>query len=110
MLYDGALKFMDLGAIAMRKRDLHEQNKNLQKSQAIIAELMSCLDLQQGGEVGNNLFGIYAYVYNELVRSNIEDDVAAVEACSQILAGLRSSWSALEQQLSRAGEPLPHAA
>jgi flagellar protein FliS len=96
MLYDGALRFMEAGKHAMAQKDLEKQNHSLQKAQKIVMELMACLDMQQGGEVASNLFGLYAYVLNELVAANCEDKPEPIDRCIGILSQLRESWVAVE--------------
>ena len=100
MLYDGALRFMEAGKHAMLKRDVFSQNENLTKAERIISELLSTLDMEQGGDVAKNLFSIYSYVYDSLVEANIEDKHELIDECSTILSELRESWVELER-LSR---------
>ena len=100
MLYDGALRFMEAGKHAMLKRDVFSQNENLTKAERIISELLSTLDMEQGGDVAKNLFSIYTYVYDKLVEANIEDKHELIDECSTILSELRESWVELER-LSR---------
>ncbi len=99
MLYDGALRFMEAGKHAMVTRDLDKQNVNLQKAQRIVQELISCLDMQQGGDVAKNLLALYMYVLNQLVEANVGDDPKAVETCIKIFSDLRGSWAVLEENM-----------
>lgn len=99
MLYDGALRFMNLGKVAMLQRNVEEQNASLQRAQKIIVELMSCLDMEQGKEISQNLFALYTYIYNQLVAANIEDKPEVIDNCMEILSGLRESWVVLESQI-----------
>jgi flagellar protein FliS len=100
MLYDGALRFMEAGKHAMQQRDVFVQNENITKAERIISELLSTLDMEQGGEVATNLFSIYTYVYDKLVEANIEDKPELIDECTTILSELRESWVELER-LSR---------
>jgi len=102
-MYDGALRFMEAGRHAMVKRDLERQNTNLQKAQRVVLELMACLDMTQGGDVSKNLFALYSYVVDELVKANIEDDLAAADRAIKVMSDLRESWSELQKSL-RKGE------
>ena len=99
MLYDGALKFMEAGKHAMAGGDLEKQNQNLQKAQRIISELMSCLDMEKGGEIAKNLFALYSFALNQLVEANITDDPKPIDTCIKVLSDLRESWVALENDL-----------
>lgn len=98
MLYDGALRFMEAGKHAMSKKDLELQNHSLQKAQKIVMELMACLDMDKGGEVATNLFGLYAYILNELVAANCEDKPEPIDRCIGILSQLRESWATVESK------------
>lgn len=98
MLYDGAIRFMEQGKIAMAARQLDKQNESLQRAQKIIFELMSCLDMTKGGEIAQNLFSLYTYVVNELVEANIKDEPEGIDRSMKILRELRVSWAAVEKE------------
>jgi flagellar protein FliS len=104
MLYDGALRFIELGRAALERGDHFEKNERLQRAQRIVTELMSCLDMARGGEVAQNLFALYSYVYNLLVESNIRDEVGKLEEAKRILAELRESWAEIARGERTQGE------
>ena len=106
MLYDGALRFIESGKHSMAHQDFVRQNDQLQRAQNIILELMSCLDMQQGGDVAKNLLAIYTYVLEELVRGNCEDKPERLDRCMKILRDLRESWVAIDGQGRSAGEAI----
>ncbi len=110
MLYDGAIRFMEAGKYGIDQQDLEIQNKNLQKAQKIIMELMSCLDMEKGGEIANNLLALYTYVLNELVEANIGDKVEPIDRCIKILCDLRESWVEVEQITRSGAHEVPLAA
>jgi flagellar secretion chaperone FliS len=96
MLYDGALRFMEAGKHAMGNRELEKQNQSLQRAQKVVMELMSCLDMEKGGEVAANLFALYSFVLNELVSANVEDSAEPIDRSMRIMSQLRESWVQLE--------------
>ena len=98
MLYDGAIRFCRLGQEAMNNGDLYQQNSYIQKAQKIVAELMSCLDMQKGGPIAENLFALYTYAYNQLVEANVEDNEQGLRQAMKVLEQLRESWVELERQ------------
>lgn len=112
MLYDGAIRFMESAKSAMREGDLYKQNQACQKAQKIIAELISCLDMQRGGEVAQNLFALYTFAYNRLVEANMEDKEDYISQAQRVLTDLRESWTALEsaQREGRSPTAETHAA
>jgi flagellar protein FliS len=99
MLYDGALRFLNCALEAMEQRDYEQQNLYLQKTQRILAELIGSLDFTKGGEVAENLFRIYTYLYNQLVQANIEDDAAKVQHAIALLSELREAWDTVASQV-----------
>lgn len=109
LLYDGALRFLYAAKEAMLRKDLYEQNANLQKAQSIVSELSAGVDQQQGGELAENLLGLYTYCYNEIVEANLGDKLENVERCIAVLSQLRESWSELEtkQRQGQTSEDLP---
>ncbi|ARU42275.1 flagellar export chaperone FliS [Armatimonadetes bacterium Uphvl-Ar1] len=98
MLYDGAIRFMNQAKDAMEKRELERQNEACKRAQDIISELMSCLDLKQGGEIAQNLFALYTFTFDRIVQANIEDNPLLLDQSIQVLSELRESWATLEQQ------------
>lgn len=99
MLYDGAFKFIANGRRAMANGDTFEQNKQIQKAQRIVAELISCLDMKKGGEIAENLMALYTFCYNKLVESNLGDNPEGLDQVTEVLSNLRVSWVEIEQGL-----------
>jgi flagellar protein FliS len=99
MLYDGALRFLNHAVEAIERRDYEQQNLYLQKTQRILAELIGSLDFTKGGEVAENLFRIYTYLYNQLVQANLEDDATKVQHAITLLSELREAWDAIASQV-----------
>lgn len=97
MLYDAAIRNAELGRIAMEADRIQEQNDHLLKSQKIISELTCSLDMERGGEVAQNLFGLYTYCLNQLTKANIEDKPEPVKEVVRILESLRDAWRQISE-------------
>jgi flagellar protein FliS len=95
MLYDGAIRFINEAAYAMQQRDYETQNTKLQRAQKILAELISSLDFNKGGEIAENLFRLYTYMYNQLVEANINDSRDRLEHVVHLLSELREAWDTI---------------
>jgi flagellar protein FliS len=95
MLYDGAIRFINEAAHAMQQRDYETQNAKLQRAQKILAELISSLDFDKGGEIAENLFRLYTYMYNQLVEANINDNLDRLQHVVHLLSELREAWDAI---------------
>ena len=113
MLYDGALACLAqareaLGRPAHEVQRLEVINNQLQKAQAIIAELQNGLNFEAGGEVAATLDPLYTYYNRRLFEANMRKDVQPVIEVEQLLGDLRSGWA---EMLSKqgGGQPLEHA-
>lgn len=93
MLYDGAIKNLKLAEIALQEKQIEKVNMYLLKAQNIIAEFMSTLNYEAGGDIAKNLYQLYEYMYHKLVRANIDKDAEAIIEVKKYLEELRDTWS-----------------
>ncbi|HUU29308.1 MAG TPA: flagellar export chaperone FliS [archaeon] len=92
MLYDGALRFIQLAIKGMEKKDIELSHNNLIKTQNILVELMASLNFDKGGEIAGNLFRIYEFMHYTLVQANVKKEVEPVQRIHGQLKKLRDSW------------------
>jgi flagellar protein FliS len=97
MLYDGALRFLRETEEAMRRGDLIAKRDALSKSFAILAELQSTLNVDQGGQTAESLDSLYTYMINRLTEANVQKNPAPVQEVITLLSGLRDAWAAVAQ-------------
>lgn len=93
MLYDGAIKNLKLSKLAIEEKDIEKTNKYLIKAQDIIMELMTTLNLESGGEVAENLYQLYDYMYTKLIRANIDKDINSIIEVEKYMKELRDTWA-----------------
>lgn len=103
MLYDGAIRFLGAALRAFEHDDPLDFNltihTNITKTQEIIRELNHALDLENGGELGQNLTSLYYYFDQRLQEANIKKDRAVIEEILSRISELRDAWSeSLEKQ------------
>ena len=92
MLYDGAIKDLKLAELALPKKEIENVNLYLTKTQDIIFELMSTLNFEVGGDIAKNLYQLYEYMIDRLVRANIDKDIEGVKEVRKYLEELRDTW------------------
>ena len=95
MLYDGALRFLASARDAIERRDIAARRDSLNKALAIIAELQSTLNMEQGGEVAAELDRLYEYSNLRLLDAAMRNDAAPVDEVRRILEILRDGWATL---------------
>lgn len=92
MLYDGAIRFLRIAVDNMDHRTYDVVNTNVIKTQEIITELMLSLNMEEGGEIAQNLFNLYAYMKKKLLEGNMAKEIAPFEEVLGLLAQLKAAW------------------
>lgn len=92
MLYEGAIRFLRIALENMSHRTFDVVNTNVIKAQEIITELMLSLNMDQGGEIAQNLLNLYAYMKKRLLEGNISKDPAVLEEVIGLLNQLKGAW------------------
>ena len=90
MLYNGCLKFLGKAKVAIEERNIQEKNTNLQKSQAIISELMSTLNMDI--EISKQMLPLYEYMNRRLIEANIKNDISIIEEVEGLVTEFRDTW------------------
>ncbi|MBP7149667.1 MAG: flagellar export chaperone FliS [Acidobacteria bacterium] len=103
-LYDGMIGFLGRGAELLRAQRLPEAGAQIRRATDIIGELQAVLDLDRGGEIAFNLDRIYVYCRRRIMEGHLQNDAAALDEVSRLLAPLRDAWSeAHDKQAELAG-------
>ncbi|MDO5381204.1 MAG: flagellar export chaperone FliS [Eubacteriales bacterium] len=89
-LYEGAIKFCNIAAIAMEKNDLQKVHTNIVKAENIIEEFKATLNHKY--PVADDFEKIYDYIYDLLVEANIKKDPELLERATQQIRGMRDTW------------------
>lgn len=95
MLYNGCLKFIQQGKMALEEGKLEEKNVAIQKAQAIVTELMLTLDTSY--PVSQNMLVLYEFVNSRLIDGNIKSDPALFDEASGIIREFRDTWKQVIQ-------------
>ncbi|MNJ55925.1 Flagellar protein FliS [compost metagenome] len=92
MLYNGAIQFANKAQNAMNENNITETNMYIQKVQDIIYELISSLNMKDGGEIARNLRQLYFYIINQLIDANIKKESTLIDEVVAILSELKEAW------------------
>ena len=90
MLYDGAIKFMNIGKYHIENNNIIKAHEALIRAQDIIIELNSSLNMEY--EVSENLRGLYEFVLDRLIDANIYKKVEPVDEALEIITEMRDTW------------------
>jgi flagellar protein FliS len=95
MLYDGALQSMSVARAAIERGDIPSRRDAISRALAIISELQSTLNLEQGGAVAESLDELYEFASRRLLDAAMKNDVAPIDEVSRVFTPLRSAWQTI---------------
>ena len=90
MLYDGALKNINNATLAIKDNNINQAHNDIVKTQDIIVELMSTLDMSY--DISKSLFSLYDYIMNRLIEANINKDAVILAEVGAFVGELRDIW------------------
>ena len=91
MLYEGVLRFNAQAKKAIKDKNIEKRAYWINRSTAIITELVSTLDMSQG-QISQYLEGLYSYEINLLMSASIENDTEKLDEVSNVFKTLLEAW------------------
>lgn len=95
MLYDAAISNLEAAQTCIQQRNRAGSGMHISKAQRIVAELISSLNRQDGGEVVQQLDALYSFVIDRLVTGNLRQDQAALGEAARVMKTLREGWATI---------------
>lgn len=90
MLYDGAIKFLNIADFAIEKNDIQKAHNNIMKTERIIEYLRNTLDMKY--PVAQDFENMYSYISRRLVEANISKDREIVGEINGHMHSIRDNW------------------
>lgn len=90
MLYDGAIKFVNLAIVGIEKNDIEKANVNIIKAERILLEFQSSLDRKY--PVSEDFDAVYTYLIRRLRDANLKKDGEILEEVLKHLRTMRDTW------------------
>lgn len=91
MMYEGILRFNMQAKRSMNENDIERRTYWINRSSAVISELINVLDYNQG-DVSHYLAGLYTYQLRLLVEANLHNDSTKLDEVNQVFKGLLEAW------------------
>lgn len=95
MLYDGCINFIKVARKRMELGDIAGKGFYIGKASSVVGELMSALNMEEGGDIAKNLNRLYAFVLERLINANMKNDEKSLDEAEKVLDILRSAWKDL---------------
>ena len=96
MLYEGAIKFCNIGLLGFETSDYEKVNNNIIKVQNIITELRATLDFKY--PTAKDFDVVYEYIGSLLVQANIKKDAEMLNQALDQLREMRDLWKEVMKQ------------
>ena len=94
-LYNGAIDFLRRAEIEIAHRDFATKGELISKAVRVIEELNFCLDMETGGQMAQNLRGLYCFMCTHLHEANVQCDARKVRDVVDLLSTLCSAWKSI---------------
>lgn len=93
LLYDAAINFLNKSKVSLEQKNMEQFSKDILNCRNILLEFMNTLDMENGGNVAETLYGLYRYYHMVLVKSEISQNVDGIDEVLRHLINLRGTWS-----------------
>jgi len=90
MLYEGAIKFVNIAIMGIENNDIQKAHTNIMKTQKIIEEFQLSLDFKY--PVANDFNNVYNYIMMRLREANLTKDKEILEEVNTHLRVMRDTW------------------
>jgi flagellar protein FliS len=90
MLYDGAIKFLNIADYAIEKKDIQKAHDNIIKTERIIEYLRNTLNMKY--PVAQDFENMYSYISRRLVEANITKDREIITEINGHMHSIRDTW------------------
>ena len=92
MLVEGAVKFAKIARQAIVEKQVYKAHENIIKTQNIYYELMTSLDVNNGGEWAKALMNIYDFIVRRLTDANLKKDINIMNEIIPLIEDVRDTW------------------
>ena len=97
MLLDGAVKYTKIARMAILNKDIARAHKELVRVQDIFLELMITMD--KNTNYMEDLYNLYNFIKNELVKANMKKDVKIIDEILPIIEEIRDMWYEVDKKI-----------
>ena len=99
MLLEGAIEKVNIAKGYMSQGNVAEKGSHISWAMSIIDGLYLSLDMEAGGEIAENLAGLYEYSKERLFEANVKNDPAALDEVATLLNQVRAGWAAIADEV-----------
>lgn len=99
MLFDGASLAIVKARQHMLEGDVIAKGQAISKAiQIIESGLRTGLNFEAGGELAQNLNGLYSYMTQQLLQANLNNQAELLDEVYQLISDIKLAWEAIDPQ------------
>lgn len=102
IVYDHALANLTRARVAHQNNNIEVRVEAIGKARDAIVELLATLDLEQGGQLAQNLRGLYGFLINQLLDLGLHPDAKLLDRVTKMVAELRSAFASIADRAAEA--------
>lgn len=96
LLYEGIITYLNKARAEIEMKHFIPAHEYFMKAKSIVVELMCALDMEQGGEIAQNLYNLYWFLFEKIIESDYTKDVAIIDAIVPVIRTIKSGWEGME--------------
>lgn len=101
MLLDGALEKINSAKYNLVQENVAKKGEDIGRAISIIDGLITSLDMDNGGEIAQNLLALYDYMQRKLVEANLNNEMDPLNEVASLLNEIKAGWSAIPQEVRK---------
>ena len=99
LLYAGVLERIVMAKGQIMAGRFENKNRLINKAIEIVGGLREFLDREKGGEIADQLDGLYADVERRLFHANAHNDIEALDEVSRLIKEIKSGWDEIREEV-----------
>lgn len=100
LLFDGAETAMHQALACLEANNIQGRSDALMKAiDIILSGLSASLNVEEGGELAQNLKALYEYMVSRLIYANVHRDAAAIREVQKLLGEISGAWREMGESL-----------
>ncbi len=88
----------------IERKDIEKKGLHISTCISLIGALQTALNMEEGGEISENLASLYEYCQFKLVNANVENDLEGISEVTTIIKNIKEGWDAIPQEIRQGGQ------
>ena len=99
LLFEALNRYLSLAKVSIQNADVPAKCKNIGAAIRVLEEgLIAPLDIENGGELAQNLKSLYEYCVRRLLVANVKSDPALIDEVQKLMEPVANGWKQINGQ------------